>query len=238
VFDNLNLMSLRIIGLINSVAEGKSIEIGSEYTDGELCISMPNGRRVQCEFVPFNRVDEYNVHEGWKFEIPPFTEIGMVPQEISVEDISKIIADVEAEEPYEVIPLTPEVQKRYRYDCDSYFKYLEDERPTGRVVMTFEEKYGYYARLSGSGNELRRKVVRPKILIPSPPEFVWMGGKTALRLVDSNEYYRDAGMWSVGFEQRGTEFYSVCKQMEQLNGKLLTPCTEDEYKEDNKGYTE
>jgi len=78
------------------------------------------------------------------------------------------------------------------------------------------------------------------------PSYVWMvsaNGKhrTALSLVSiSNggvEYYRPAGAWSVGVKEKGGKLYSTSTHHRSLlSGKLLEPCTEEEFILDNLGY--
>jgi hypothetical protein len=69
IFDNLNLMALRISNLLKDHTNGEGHSLSVEYTDGSLDICVDDFH-VVCDFIEFNRVDDSNQHEGWKFEIP------------------------------------------------------------------------------------------------------------------------------------------------------------------------
>lgn len=70
----------------------------------------------------------------------------------------------------------------------------------------------------------------------SYPKYVKLGHSSLRLKVKEQVYYRDAGIWEVEFRynEKG-ELVSVSK-MEWLNNKPLIEITEQEYKNDNKGY--
>jgi hypothetical protein len=72
------------------------------------------------------------------------------------------------------------------------------------------------------------------------PDYVMMGGRTALRR-RGKEYYRDAGDWEVGYKWLRDKLFSVNlygNRHPQLNDVELTPCTEEEWRNDNQGYVD
>ena len=70
------------------------------------------------------------------------------------------------------------------------------------------------------------------------PQFVSMGGNTALRLVnagDSYWYKRDGGDWDIDFYERNGSLFSS-SHIESLDNKLLKPITESEWRKCNGQY--
>jgi len=105
---------------------------------------------------------------------------------------------------------------------ESKLKAMESEKNYWETRHRLREKYGDVEQREPSGM--------------TPPQFVWMGGCSAVRLSnDGKYYYRDAGCWGCGFEYRDGDWYSV-SDINPINENLMTPCTEDEWMNDNKGY--
>jgi hypothetical protein len=55
------------------------------------------------------------------------------------------------------------------------------------------------------------------------------------------EYWRSAGMWGIDFKEKKGKLFSDAKKrydesMQYLDGKELVPITEEEWRNDNKGY--
>jgi len=54
------------------------------------------------------------------------------------------------------------------------------------------------------------------------------------------EYWRHAGMWGIAFKEKNGKLFSDAKHydesMQYLHGKELVPITEEEWRNDNKGY--
>lgn len=74
------------------------------------------------------------------------------------------------------------------------------------------------------------------------PPYVSMGktdtnGGSELRLMGS-VYYRDAGIWEVGFYKKNGKLYSIDSygNMEWLNNQELVPITKEEWEKGNEGY--
>lgn len=67
-----------------------------------------------------------------------------------------------------------------------------------------------------------------------PPKYVTLK-HSALRLTNSNRYYRDGGCWGVDYEWVGGKLLSV-SHMEHLNGHEMIKITKAQYAKDNKGY--
>ncbi len=76
------------------------------------------------------------------------------------------------------------------------------------------------------------------------PKYVSIEGICMLRL-RGDQYYRDAGVWSVEYRVKKTIFLRKLKVYihqpnsdfwEHLHGKELKPCTEQEWREDNRGH--
>ena len=72
------------------------------------------------------------------------------------------------------------------------------------------------------------------------PQFVMMGGQTALRLVhegrDNYFYYRDGGEWSVDIHKFNNGDLVTVSSRESLSGYKLTAITEKEWRECNGRY--
>lgn len=68
------------------------------------------------------------------------------------------------------------------------------------------------------------------------PKFVMLGS-SELRL-KGNEYYRDAGMWGVGFRIKGGKLLSSHWRQghDWLHNVELIPITEEQWKKGNEGY--
>lgn len=64
------------------------------------------------------------------------------------------------------------------------------------------------------------------------PKYVMLEG-IALRR-EGSTYYRDAGNWSVAFDERTLKIDEP--SIKHLHGKQLVECTEEEWRESNKGY--
>ena len=72
----------------------------------------------------------------------------------------------------------------------------------------------------------------PEIL----PKYVKLG-HTELRLIENSKiYYRDAGDWSIMFEEKEGKLFSVGHYYSWLNGVELVPITQEEYEKANLGY--
>jgi hypothetical protein len=68
------------------------------------------------------------------------------------------------------------------------------------------------------------------------PKFVKLNN-SALRLREEGDYYRDAGCWSVGWRIKdGILISDYSYDKEWLHEIPLIEITEQEYKDDNKGY--
>lgn len=71
------------------------------------------------------------------------------------------------------------------------------------------------------------------------PLYVSLGGDggTAMRYdkVEDN-YYRDAGIWSVDYKYMDGELVSDCEDMEWIHEKELVEITYEEWKQSNNGY--
>jgi hypothetical protein len=75
----------------------------------------------------------------------------------------------------------------------------------------------------------------PELPTSTRPTYVWMN-HSALRLRADGRYYRDAGQWSVAAEMVGPDLRSWDAPYAHMNSILLTPATEAEWVEDNRGY--
>lgn len=77
--------------------------------------------------------------------------------------------------------------------------------------------------------------------VPDFPPFVKLGG-TAMAHMGDGEYYRPAGHWGVWAAWNATLgcFNVVGRELDprikHLIGRPLFECSEEEYKEDNRGY--
>lgn len=71
------------------------------------------------------------------------------------------------------------------------------------------------------------------------PQFVTMGHKCALRLVNSGQsywYFRDGGCWDVDFHRFANGDLVTVSDKGSLNGIKLTPITESKWRECNGTY--
>lgn len=70
----------------------------------------------------------------------------------------------------------------------------------------------------------------------NPPKYVKMG-HTALRL-NGSSYFRDAGHWAVEFEEKDGKLVAKTDHpyLGHANGVELIECTEEEWRNDNRGY--
>lgn len=77
-------------------------------------------------------------------------------------------------------------------------------------------------------------------ITPLYPQFVMMGGSTALRLVRGGKnnyvYYRDGGDWDVDIHRFENGDLITCSHMGSLNGINLRPITEAQWKNCNGKY--
>ena len=71
------------------------------------------------------------------------------------------------------------------------------------------------------------------------PKFVRVGfwGSALRRMGNTTRYYRHAGDWSVESTIVNGEIVAL-STVHALNGRLLTECTEQEWREDNGGYVD
>lgn len=73
------------------------------------------------------------------------------------------------------------------------------------------------------------------------PKYVKLG-HSALRLLSDevygSHYYRDAGMWHIGFVVKDNKLFakSLYSEMNHAEGLELVPISKKEWKEDNLGY--
>lgn len=66
----------------------------------------------------------------------------------------------------------------------------------------------------------------------APPLFIALGSpdsSTKMRLTSNDEYWIDNGCWSIEYEYKEGVFYAV-HSMEHINGKVLYPVSESQYK--------
>jgi hypothetical protein len=71
------------------------------------------------------------------------------------------------------------------------------------------------------------------------PLYVSLGGKggTAMRYDKaSDDYYRDAGIWSVDYKYMDGKLVADCEHMEWIDEKELVEITYEEWKQSNHGY--
>jgi hypothetical protein len=71
------------------------------------------------------------------------------------------------------------------------------------------------------------------------PLYVSLGGKggTAMRYDKaSDDYYRDAGIWSVDYKYMDGKLVADCEHMEWIDEKELVEITYEEWKQSNNGY--
>lgn len=69
-----------------------------------------------------------------------------------------------------------------------------------------------------------------------PPKYAKIGSFNCLRLTpDKKSYYRDAGQYHVFFEQKDGKLFIV-RTSSNLDGKELIECTEQEWRDSNRGY--
>lgn len=103
--------------------------------------------------------------------------------------------------------------------------------PTGQM------KRGEMIFIDKNGNERKRSELKKEIKKTESiklPKFVRLDN-SELRLV-GNEYYRDAGKWSVGYKVVDNKLYSVLKGMPSVDNKLLVEITEKEWRKGNGVY--
>ncbi len=69
-----------------------------------------------------------------------------------------------------------------------------------------------------------------------PPKYVSLSGIELILL--NGEYYRHAGMWSVGYKfvEWDHEIVSVCSHTKSLDNIKLITITKEQWEEGNRGY--
>lgn len=74
-----------------------------------------------------------------------------------------------------------------------------------------------------------------KEVVQKPPKYA-MVGNTEMRL-EGNRYYRDAGLWDIGFKFKDGKFVTRSLQgVKRMANKLIIEITKEEYEQANKGY--
>jgi len=118
--------------------------------------------------------------------------------------------------------------------------------PITTFINIFEEGWGSKKYLTKLLPQCKKSINylanREVYYAPEVPEFVRLGDSALRYDHEEDNYFRDAGCWSVGYKLVDGKYYSIDNYGDGKGSNLdnveLIPITEKEYNEDNKGYVE